>query len=197
MNTPLPAETLARLFSSARSHAAWLDKPIDAALLRDWYALAKWGPTSMNCLPMRLLFVTSAQAKARLRPALAEGNVEKVAAAPVTTIVAYDTQFYDYLPTLFPHMDNARELYAGDADLCAQTALRNSSLQGAYLIMAARSLGLDIGAMSGFDNAQVDRIFFPDGRWRSNFLINVGYGDHAKLYPRGPRLAFDEACRIE
>lgn len=184
------------LFVQARSHAAWQAKAVSDHQLRELYDLAKWGPTSMNCLPMRLVFVKSAPAKARLEPALAEGNIAKSLAAPVTVIVAHDTQFYEHLPRLFPPIENARALYADNATLSEQTAFRNASLQGAYLILAARSLGLDAGPMSGFDNHRVDQEFFPDGRYRSNFLLNIGYGDAQKLHPRGPRLDFDEACTI-
>ena len=196
MSNGLNRDTLDRLFLQARSHAGWLDKPVSNDQLRELYDLTKWGPTSMNCLPMRLIFVKSEQAKSRLKPMLSEGNVDKVFAAPVTVIVAYDTQFYDHMPTLFPYIDTARSMYADNATLSEQTAFRNSSLQGAYLILAARSLGLDIGPLSGFNNNQVDQEFFPDGRCKSNFLLNIGYGDHAALHPRGPRLDFDEVCVI-
>ena len=196
MNNPLSHDTLKQLFLQARSHTDWQDKPVSNEQLHALYDLAKWGPTSMNCLPMRLVFLKSPAAKARLKPMLAEGNVDKVLAAPVTVIVAYDAQFYEHLPTLFPYVDTARAMYADNATLSEQTAFRNSSLQGAYLILAARSLGFDTGPMSGFDNQQVDREFFPDGRFKSNFLMNIGYGNHAALHPRGPRLEFDEVCAI-
>ena len=194
--TRLSQASLERLFLQARSHAAWQDKPVTEDQLHALYNLAKWGPTSMNCLPMRLVFLRSAAAKARLQPMLAEGNVDKVLTAPVTVIVAHDTQFYEHLPRLFPYFETARDMYANNAPLSKQTALRNSSLQGGYLILAARSLGLDIGPMSGFDNAEVDREFFPDGRYASNFLLNLGYGDPQALPPRGPRFEFEDVCAI-
>jgi len=196
IHSRLNQDALECLFLQARSHTHWQDKPVGNDQLRELYDLAKWAPTSMNCLPMRLIFVSSAPAKARLMPALASGNVDKVQAAPTTVIVAYDTQFYEHLPKLFPHMDDARAMYADNAVLGEETAFRNGSLQGAYLILAARSLGFDVGPMSGFDNQQVDREFFPDGRWKSNFLLNIGYGEHEKLHARGLRLDFDEACKI-
>ncbi|GMQ88883.1 MAG: malonic semialdehyde reductase [Gammaproteobacteria bacterium] len=196
MNGNLNQDAQERLFLNARSHTDWQDKPVSDDQLRELYDLARWGPTSMNCLPMRLVFLKSAEAKARLKPTLAEGNIDKVASAPVTVIVAYDTQFYEHLPTLFPHMDNAQAMYADNAVLSEQTAFRNSSLQGAYLILAARGLGLDVGPMSGFDNNRVDLEFFPEGNYKSNFLLNIGYGDPEKLHPRGPRLDFDAACTI-
>ncbi|HHJ16127.1 MAG TPA: malonic semialdehyde reductase [Gammaproteobacteria bacterium] len=196
MSNRLNNDSLERLFLQARSHTAWLDKPVSDEQLHELYDLAKWGPTSMNCLPMRLVFLKSTAAKARLKPMLAAGNVDKVLAAPVTVIVAWDTQFYEHMPTLFPYIDTARAMYADNATLSEQAAFRNSSLQGAYLILAARSLGLDVGPMSGFDNTQVDQAFFPDGRYASNFLLNLGYGDPAALHPRGPRFEFDEVCAI-
>jgi len=196
MNSILNQDAQECLFLNARSHAGWQNKPVSDDQLRELYDLARWGPTSMNCLPMRLVFLKSAEAKARLKPTLAEGNIDKALAAPVTVIVAYDTKFYEHLPTLFPHMDNAQEMYADNAVLTEQTAMRNSSLQGAYLIQAARSLGLDVGPMSGFDNNRVDLEFFPEGNYKSNFLINIGYGDSEKLHPRGPRFNFDDVCTI-
>ena len=166
-----------------------------AELLRRVYDLAKLGPTSANCCPMRVVFVQSPAAKERLKPCLNEGNVEKTMKAPVTAIIAYDTRFYDLLPRLYPARD-MRTGFANNPELAETTAFRNSSLQGGYFIIAARSLGLDCGPMSGFDNAKVDSEFFPDGQWKSNFLVNLGYGDHSKLNPRNPRLAFDEVCRV-
>lgn len=197
------------LFRSARTHTAWLPKPIPEELLRELYDVAKWGPTSANSTPARFVFVRSAAAKERLRPALAPGNVEKTMSAPVTVIVAYDLKFYEKLPKLFPHSPGMRDVFAKNPQLVEETAKRNSSLQGAYLIMAARALGLDCGPMSGFDNARLDeeffaagtsepfsQEFFPAGHVKSNFLCNLGYGDPAKLYPRGPRLDFSEACTL-
>jgi 3-hydroxypropanoate dehydrogenase len=183
------------LFRKARTHRAWLDHPVPDELLRRVYELAAEGPTSANCSPMRVLFVRSGQAKERLRPALTPGNVDKTMQAPVTAIVGHDLEFYEKLPRLFPAGD-MRANFVGKPELIAATAFRNGSLQGAYLMLAARALGLDCGAMSGFDNAKVDAAFFPDGRVKSNFLCNLGYGDAGKLGPRPPRLPFDEACRI-
>ena len=197
------------LFREARTHTAWLDKPVSDDTLRQIYEVMKWGPTSANASPARFLFLRSRQAKERLRPALASGNVEKTMTAPVTVIVAYDLTFYDKLPKLFPHNPAIRDVFAGNPQLIETTAQRNSSLQGAYLMLAARALGLDCGPMSGFDNAKVDQAFFaagkchecgqeffPEGHVKSNFLCNLGYGDRAKLFPRGPRLDFSEACTL-
>ena len=183
------------IFRSARTHSAWLDKEVSDVLLEAVYDLAKFGPTSANCSPMRVLYVRSAAAKERLKPALSEGNLAKTMAAPVTAIIGHDLAFYEKLPELFPHTD-ARPWFAGKPDHIQTTAFRNGSLQGAYFIIAARSLGLDCGPMSGFDNAAVDQEFFPDGQIKSNFLCNLGYGDAAELFPRSPRLAFDQACQV-
>lgn len=182
------------IFRDARTHSAWRDQAVSDVLLEAVYDLAKMGPTSANCSPMRVVYLRSAEAKARLKPALAEGNVAKTMAAPATAIIAYDLEFYEQLPTLFPHAD-ARSWFKGKPDHIQETAFRNGSLQGAYFIMAARALGLDCGPMSGFDNAAVDKAFFPDGKIKSNFLCNLGHGDADKLHPRSPRLAFDEACQ--
>ena len=187
---------LDQVFRAARTHNGFVDRAVTDDTLREIYDLFKWGPTTANSSPGRFVFVKGKAAKERLRPALDEGNLNKTMAAPVTAIVAYDTEFYEKLPKLFPHTD-ARSWYAGNPPKIETTAFRNGSLQGAYLIIAARALGLDCGPMSGFDNAVVDAAFFPDGRWKSNFLCNLGYGDPAKVRPRGPRLGFDEACRIE
>jgi len=195
MNTAISITSIQQLFTAARTHHAWQDRDMADGLLHEIYDLAKWGPTSANSLPMRIVFVKSNSAKEKLMPALAGSNVEQVRAAPVTAIVAYDQKFYDQLPTLFPAFD-ARSLFASNSSLSEQTAFRNSSLQGAYLILAARALGLDAGPMSGFDNAKVDQAFFENSSWKSNFLCNIGYGDSAKLHPRGPRLGFDQACII-
>ena len=183
------------LFRKARTHRIWQDGGIGDALLAALYELAKMGPTSGNCNPMRVVFVKSREAKERLKPFLDKGNVEKTMTAPVTAIIAYDTKFYDLLPTLSPNSD-ARGLYVNDPEYAAITTFRNGSLQGAYLIVAARAVGLDCGPMSGFDNAKLDKEFFPDGRFKSNFLCNLGHGDPAALKPRNPRLSFDEACNI-
>jgi 3-hydroxypropanoate dehydrogenase len=183
------------IFRKARTHRAWLERPVSDALLRQVYELACLGPTSANCSPMRLLFVKTREAKERLRPCLSPGNVDKTMQAPVTAIIGHDLEFYEQLPRLFPAAD-MRANFVGQPELIAATAFRNGSLQGAYLMLAARALGLDCGGMSGFDNAKVDAEFFPDARVKSNFLCNLGYGDAAKLAPRAPRLPFDEVCRV-
>jgi 3-hydroxypropanoate dehydrogenase len=187
--------SLHQLFHEARTHSAWLPKHVSVETLREAYELARLGPTSANSSPARFVFLESEAAKARLLPALAPLNVEKTKAAPVTVIVAWDTEFYDKLPHLFPHAD-MRSYFVGNQALIDETAFRNSSLQGGYFILAARAVGLDCGPMSGFDAAKVNAEFFPDGKWKVNFLCNLGYGDHSKLHPRNPRLEFDEACRV-
>ena len=186
---------LDEVFREARTYSAWLPTSVPAELLREVYELAKMGPTSANSSTARFLFLTTPEAKARLAPALAPGNIEKTKAAPVNVIIAWDTEFYEHLPRLFPHAD-MRSHFAGKPDMINEAGLRNGSLQGAYLILAARSLGLDCGPMSGFHAAKVNAEFFPDGKWKANFLCNLGYGDASKLPPRGPRLSFDEACRL-
>jgi 3-hydroxypropanoate dehydrogenase len=188
-------ETLNQLFREARTHNAWLPKRVPVEALREAYELARWGPTSANSSPARFVFLESEAAKARLLPALAPLNVEKTKAAPVTAIIAWDTEFHEKLPKLFPHAD-MRSFFVGKPALIEETAFRNSSLQGAYFMLAARAVGLDCGPMSGFDAAKVNAEFFPDGKWKVNFLCNLGYGDHTKLFPRSPRLDFDEACRV-
>ncbi|BAV99635.1 3-hydroxypropanoate dehydrogenase [Lysobacter enzymogenes] len=195
MSKVLSDDALDQLFRSARTHNV-LGGEISDQTLRQLYDLTKWGPTSANGSPARFVFVKSAEAKEKLRPALSEGNLAKTLAAPVTVIVAHDLEFYEKLPYLFPH-DDARSWFAGNDAAINTTAFRNGSLQGAYLILAARALGLDTGAMSGFDNAKVDAAFFAGTKIKSNFLINLGYGEHDKLFPRSPRLPFDEAARIE
>lgn len=192
---PLSREALAQLFTEARSHNRWIDREVPDALLREAWEIAKWGPTSANCLPMRVVFLRSVEAKARLAPALLPGNVEKTATAPVAAIVAYDLDFPDRLPRLYPATD-ARSWFVGNDRLIEETAFRNGTLQGAYFLLALRALGLDAGPMSGFDQAKVNAEFFPGGRVKSNFLIAIGYGDPEKLYPRGPRLAFEEMATI-
>lgn len=189
-------EALATLFLEARTHSHWLDKPVSDDLLRQAFDIAKMGPTSANCSPMRIVFVRSKEAKEKLRPCLDEGNVEKTMAAPATAIIAMDQEFYEHLPFLFPHAD-ARPWFAGKPKVIETTAFRNGSLQGAYFIIAARALGLDCGPMSGFNNQKVDEAFFAGTPFKSNFLCNLGYGDKTKLYPRSPRFDFDQACRIE
>ena len=210
MTKPVSPEALDVLFREARTHTAWLDTPVSDGMLRQIYDLMKWAPTSANTSPARIVFVRTKEGKERLRPALARGNIDKVMAAPVTAIIAYDLKFYEKLPRLFPANPAMRERFASAPDLVETTAKRNSSLQGAYLILAARALGLDCGPLSGFDNAKVDQEFFAagqpchgcdeefftDGHIRTNFLCNLGYGDAAKLHPRGPRLEFNEACSL-
>jgi 3-hydroxypropanoate dehydrogenase len=198
------------LFREARTYSAWQDRPVTDQTLRDLYDLLKWAPTSANAAPARFAFLRTEEAKERLRPALAPLNVEKTMTAPVTVIVAYDLKFFDQLPKLFPQSPGMKQLFESNPELVEATAKRNSSLQGAYLIMAARALGLDCGPMSGFDPAKVDeeffaagkpcfgcdQEFFPEGHVKTNFLCNLGYGDPSKLFPRLPRLPFNEACSL-
>jgi 3-hydroxypropanoate dehydrogenase len=193
---PLNQEALDLLFHEARTHFTWLDQPVSDQTLRDLYDAMKFGPTSMNCTPARVLFLRSREAKERLRPFLMQANVDKTMAAPVTAIFAYDTKFYERLPQLFPHYPGAREIFANNSELAQITAMRNGTLQGGYFIMAARALGLDCGPMSGFDNAKVDAEFFAGESVKSNFLCNLGHGDASKLFPRNPRLEFEDACRV-
>jgi 3-hydroxypropanoate dehydrogenase len=193
--TKLSDDALNQLFRQARTHNAWLPKRVPVEALREAYELARWGPTSANSSPARFVFLESEAAKARLLPALAPLNVEKTKVAPVTVIVAWDTEFYEKLPKLLPQKD-MRSYFAGNQALADETAFRNSSLQGGYFILAARAVGLDCGPMSGFDKARVNAEFFPDGKWEVNFLCNLGYGDHSQLFPRNPRLEFDEACKV-
>lgn len=190
----LDDHSLDTIFRQARSHYSWRPDPVSDETLREIYDLAKMGPTSANSSPARFVFLRTAEARARLRPALSAGNVEKTMGAPVTVIVAQDPAFYERLPTLFPHAD-ARSWFAGNAPLAEETAFRNATLQGAYFMLAARALGVDCGPMSGFDRAAVDREFFAESGWKSNFLINLGHGDGEKLFPRAPRLDFAEACQ--
>lgn len=189
-------ESLDLIFRNARTHTAWLDKPVDDALLRKVYDLAKMGPTSANMCPMRVVFVKSKEAKEKLKPCLDAGNVEKTMKAPATAIVGMDIHFFEQLPKLYPHADAKAWFKDLPENILESIALRNSSLQGAYLMLAARSLGLDCGPMSGFDNAKLDAAFFAGTKTKSNFICNLGYGDAAKLHPRGPRLSFEEACKI-
>ncbi len=191
----LDQNALDTLFTKARTHNEWQDKKVDEALLRRVYDLTKMAPTSANCQPLRVVFVTSDAGKEKLKPALAPGNVAKVMSAPVTAILAMDMEFYNHLPTLFPHAD-ARSWFAGNDALIEATAFRNSSMQGGYFILAARALGLDTGAISGFDNAAVDAAFFAGTKVKSNFICNLGYGDHSKLFPASPRPEFSEFCKI-
>ena len=186
---------LNQLFREARTHTAWLPKAVPLQVLREVYELAKMGPTSANATPGRFVFLTTEEGKNRLLPALAPGNVEKTRSAPVTSVIAWDTEFYELLPRLFPQA-KMRDYFVGNQALIEETGLRNASLQGAYFILAARALGLDCGPMSGFDAAKVNAEFFGDGKWKVNFLCNLGYGDHSKLFPRNPRLDFEEACLV-
>ncbi|HEV8210102.1 MAG TPA: malonic semialdehyde reductase [Vicinamibacterales bacterium] len=189
--------SLNQLFRDARSHNAWLDRPVDETVLRELYDLAKLAPTSANSQPMRVVFVRSPEAKALLKPALAPQNVQKTMTAPITAIIAHDLEFYEQLPKLMPHVDARSWFAARPAEQIERAAFQGSSMQGAYLIIAARALGLDAGPIGGFDTAKVDAAFFPGGKVRSNFIVNLGYGDPGGLYPRNPRLDFDEACRID
>jgi 3-hydroxypropanoate dehydrogenase len=194
-HAPLSDAALDQLFREARTVSGWLPKPVPHELLREAYDLARLAPTSANASPARFVFVTTAEAKQRLRPALMPGNVDKTMAAPATAIVAWDTEFHEKLPRLFPQAD-MRKHFVNNATLAEETAFRNGSLQGAYFIIAARALGLDCGPMSGFDANKLNAEFFADGKWKANFLINVGYGEKSKLHPRNPRLSFDEAAII-
>ncbi|MFA9218945.1 MAG: malonic semialdehyde reductase [Sphingomonadaceae bacterium] len=184
------------LFRAARSHNGWLPRAVDDELLAQLYELMKLCPTSVNSSPARILFLRSAAAKARLLAAVNPGNLEKVRTAPVVAVIAYDTCFHQHLPQLFPHNPGTASLFANNAELAEATAFRNGSLQGAYLMLAARALGLDCGPVSGFNAAAVNQEFFVDGQLRVNFLCNLGYGDHAKIFPRSPRLEFGQACQL-
>lgn len=187
-------EGLNLIFRDARTHFAWQKREVDDALLHAVYDLAKMGPTSANMSPMRVVFVKSTQAKERLKPAVDAGNLEKTMSAPVTAILGHDTKFYDLLPRLFPHAD-AKAWFVGNEAFANDTAYKNGTLQVAYFILALRALGLDTGPMTGFDNAAVDAAFFPGGQIKSNVLVNIGYGDASKLFPRSPRLAYDEIAK--
>jgi 3-hydroxypropanoate dehydrogenase len=204
MTTPLSNDALDVLFRQSRTHNAWLDIPVEDNVLRDLYELMKYGPTSANSLPARIVFLRTPEAKQRLVPALSPTNVAKTLQAPVTAIIGYDLKFHDQTPKLFPNNPAMRGMFASSQPLAEITAFRNGSLQGGYFILAARALGLDCGPMSGFDTAKVDQEFFSEaagnppcfGQVKSNFLCNLGYGDPSKLFPRNPRLDFDEACRL-
>jgi 3-hydroxypropanoate dehydrogenase len=191
----LNQQSVDQLFLKARSHNGWQEKPVSDEQLKEIYALMRMGPTSANSCPARLVFIKSADAKEKLKACLDEGNVDKSMSAPVVAIIGMDLEFYEQLPKLFPHTD-AKAWFVGKTEKIAQTAFRNSSLQGAYFIMAVRSLGLDAGPMSGFNSQKLDEAFFPNGKVKSNFICAIGYGDEGKLYARGPRLEFDEACQI-
>lgn len=193
-NNALSDHALAQIFTEARTHNGWSDKPVTQETLQKIYDLAKYPPTAFNCQPARYVFITTKEGKEKLRPCLMEGNQAKTMTAPVCVIVAYDTKFYDHLPKLFPAFD-AKSFFLSNPAAAEAARFRNGSLSGAYFILAARALGLDCGPMSGFDNEAVDKAFFAGTSWKSNFLINLGYeGDKAKIYPRGPRLDFATAC---
>jgi 3-hydroxypropanoate dehydrogenase len=192
----IDAAGLELLFKEARSHNKWTDEPVSDETIRELYDILKFGPTSANSSPARFVFVRTREGKEKLAPALSSGNMDKTMSAPVTVIVAYDPKFFEKLPQLFPHNPDAISWFTSNDSLAATTAFRNGTLQGAYLMIAARSLGLDTGAMSGFDNAKVDSAFFSGNGWRSNFLVNLGHGDPAGLFNRSPRLSFDEACLL-
>ena len=194
--TKADPDTLALLLTEARTHYGWRDTPVTDEQLQDLYDIARMGPTSMNQQPMRLLFVRSAEAKEKLAPALNEPNVPKMMGAPVTAIVAYDAAFYENLPTTFPLNPNAREIFSENSVAAAANAFRNGTLQGAYLMFAARAIGLDVGGMSGFNNALVDELFLVNTSWKSNFLCNMGYAEESKIFRRLPRLPFDQVAKI-
>ncbi|PYN73971.1 MAG: malonic semialdehyde reductase [Candidatus Rokuibacteriota bacterium] len=192
----LDEKALDLILLKARTQNGWLPTPVSDDQLRAIFDIMKFGPTSANSCPARFLFVRTPEAKARLLPALSAGNMEKTKQAPVTAIIGYDPRFYELLPRLFPHRPEMKNPYEANAQLAETVAFRNGTLQGAYFMIAARAVGLDVGGMSGFDNAKVDAEFFPDGRVKSNFLCNIGHGDPSKVLPRLPRLPFDEVCRI-
>lgn len=193
---PVPEDSIKQIFTEARTHRAWLPQTVSDETLRQVYELTKLGPTSANSCPARFVFVRAEPAKGKLIACLSPANVEKVKAAPVTAIIAMDQKFYDQIPKLSPQSPKMRDFFASDPALAESTAFRNSSLQGAYFILAARALGLDCGPMSGFDNKNLDEQFFQGTTWKSNFICNIGHGDRTKLHPRQPRLAFEEACQI-
>lgn len=195
MSEAINPSALKTLFTDARTHNGWQDIPVSDETLREIYDLMKWGPTSANCSPARIVFVRTPEGKEKLAPALSSGNLAKTLAAPVTAIVAWDSEFYERLPELFPHGD-ARSWFTTSPELARETAFRNSSLQAAYLIFACRALGLDTGPMSGFDPQKVDAAFFTGAGLKSNLLINIGYGDASKVYARLQRLAFEDACGL-
>lgn len=193
MSDTMDSAMIQQLFTEARTHNGWQDKAISPAQIEQLYRLTSLGPTSANCSPARFVFVTSPEGKARLAPTLSKGNLEKTLSAPLTVIVAYDREFYQALPTLFPHGD-AKSWFTSSEALAQETAMRNSSMQAAYMIMAARAMGLDTGPLSGFDGKAVDEAFFSATTWTTNLMINIGYGDASKLYGRLPRLPLEEAC---
>ena len=184
------------ILTQGRSHNEWLKKDVTDNLLHQLYDIMKWGPTSANCSPARIVFIKTTEAKKRLIKHVIESNAEKTLSAPVTAIIAYDKKFYDHIPKLFPHNPDAKDWFSGSEEFAEKTAFRNSSLQGAYFIIAARLLGLDCGPMSGFDNEGLDKEFFSDTAFKSNFICNIGYGDESKLFERSPRFDFDQICKI-
>lgn len=192
----IDAKTLDPILRSARTHNVFLDKPVSEEQLRAIHEIMKWGPTSQNSQPARIVFVRTKEGKEKLKPALSPGNLDKTMAAPVTAIIAHDSRFYEHLPRTFPHNPAAQNNYTGEdkKEHALRVAFRNGTLQGAYFLIAVRAVGLDTGAMSGFNNAVVDEAFFPDGRFKSNFLCNIGYGDHSKLFKQNPRLDFEDVC---
>ncbi|HTS77284.1 MAG TPA: malonic semialdehyde reductase [Bryobacteraceae bacterium] len=192
---PVSEAAIEQLFHAARTRSVWLDRPVPERLLREVYELARLGPTSANSQPARFVFLTTDGAKARLLPAMSRGNHEQTRTAPVVVLVAWDTEFYNHLPRTFPSRD-MRATFASNPALAEETAFRNSSLAGGYFILAARALGLDCGPMSGFNAEKVNGEFFPEGKWKVNFICNLGYGDPSHGYPRLPRLDFEEACRV-
>lgn len=196
MRASIPQKALRQILTEARTYSNWLDQPVEDNLLRQLYELARWGPTSMNTQPMRLVFVKSAEAKNKLLQAVAPGNVPKIDAAPVTVIVAQDMAFYRRLGRMVPHMKNPESNFAGKEAYIEDTAYRNSTLQGGYLLVTARALGLDAGPMSGFNQEKLDALFFEGTSLRSNFIMNLGYGDPSSVHPRAPRFEFDEVCQI-
>lgn len=194
MTEMLSDAALDQLFRTARTYNGFIDQPVTADTLRQIHDLVRWGPTSANCCPLRIVFVTTPEAKERLRPALSAGNLTKTMSAPVTAILAYDTHFAEHLPRLFPHVD-ARPWFA-NPQVAAETAFRNGTLQAGYFMLAARALGLDCGPMSGFDQGKVNAEFFPDGRFKVNFICNLGYGDPSSLFDRSPRFDFEDVCQV-
>jgi 3-hydroxypropanoate dehydrogenase len=189
-------EALSQLFTEARSFNGWLPKDVTTETLHKIYDLTKWGPTSANTSPARFVFFKNGTEKEKFLSAVLDMNREKVRAAPVTAIIATDEKFFDQIPKLFPHAPGFRDFFTADAKLASETGFRNSSLQGAYFMLAVRALGLDCGPMSGFENKKMDELFFAGTSWKSNFICNIGYGDRSKLLPRLPRLSFDEACKV-
>jgi 3-hydroxypropanoate dehydrogenase len=196
MPSVIPQSALDQLFDAARTHNAWQERPVSDELLTRIYNSMRMGPTSGNCCPARIVFVKSKEAKEKLKPALSAGNMAKTMAAPVVAIIGYDMHFYEKMPFLFPHDLTARNWFDKDEQTTFTNAFRNGTLQGAYLMLAARAYGLDCGPMSGFDNAMVDQLFFAGTAVKSNFLCSLGYGDPTNMFPRSPRLPFDEACSI-